>query len=733
MKKQLKKAKSLVKKSIDTMSNDGPQVFAKRSAKFIYYKSLPDQRKTPYRDVLFINGCTLPHPERYRVDHQIEQLRAGGMTADKVFYEELSMDMLKYYRGFVFFRCPVTETVREFIELAKIYNKTCFFDVDDLVIDQKYTDQIEYVQKMPASDKALYNSGVDRMKETFELCDYVITTTETLQRELESYGKEVFINRNVASDEMVGRSADALREVERDESKVVIGYFSGSITHNENFEMVLPSIVKLLKKYDNLYLKIVGILDIPAELEPFRERIIAIDFMSWRTMPREIATCDINIAPLIDTVFNEAKSENKWTEASLVKVVTVASNIGAFKKAITHKKTGVLVQDDAWYDELDKLIKNSAQREELALAAYKEVLGKSTIQTTSQLTHYIRSKLARNIGFILPSTDISGGINVILKHAEILKKHGWDVTLIDAIGRRDHKRSQKQYQYRNNIEGFNVVTMYKTNLDATFDSLVATLWSTLKYVKKHPNVKNKLYFVQNLETDFYVHGQTIPRVEANATYGDETDVKYITMSLWCQKWLKERFGQDSKYVSNGIDLEYYPQKERAFQKDKKVKILIEGDSKSEYKNTDEAFRIVEKLDPAQYEISYLSYRKEPKDWYRVDHFYNRIAPEKVGEVYASCDILLKTSLLESFSYPPLEMMATGGVSVVVPNDGNVEYVKNGYNCLFYEAGDIESGVNKISQLVDNKKLRDDLIKNGLETARNYKWEQHEKNIVKVYE
>ncbi|MFR3431543.1 MAG: hypothetical protein ACLTTH_16335 [Holdemanella porci] len=36
---------------------------------------------------------------------------------------------------------------------------------------------------------------------------------------------------------------------------------------------------------------------------------------------------------------------------------------------------------------------------------------------------------------------------------------------------------------------------------------------------------------------------------------------------------------------------------------------------------------------------------------------------EVQKVYADCDILLKTSLLESFSYPPIEMMATGGYVV----------------------------------------------------------------------
>ena len=56
-------------------------------------------------------------------------------------------------------------------------------------------------------------------------------------------------------------------------------------------------------------------------------------------------TVDINIAPLVDTLFNRAKSENKWLEAALVEVPTLASNVGAFKTMIQDGKTGFLVQN----------------------------------------------------------------------------------------------------------------------------------------------------------------------------------------------------------------------------------------------------------------------------------------------------------------------------------------------------------------------------------------------------
>ena len=121
-----------------------------------------------------------------------------------------------------------------------------------------------------------------------------------------------------------------------------------------------------------------------------------------------------------------------------------------------------------------------------------------------------------------------------------------------------------------------------------------------------------------------------------------------------------------------------------------------------------------------------------KSWYYVDKFMHKVPFDEVGKVYASCDILIKSSILESFSYPPLEMMATGGLVVVAPNEGNVEYLKDGYNCLFYEPGNIEQGVKQIERLASDEQLRKTLTENGLKTAKDREWEKIEKDVVKLY-
>ena len=723
------KIKDLATKSVNTLKNEGVKELAKKSYRYVYFKGTKVIRKydVGFKDILFINGCALPHPERYRVDHQMEQLEAYGLSCDKIYYDKLTMDMLRFYRGIVVYRCPWIPVVEEFIKEAKKNNKAVFYDIDDLVFDLEHTKMIKFLDTMSKEERDLYNDGVVRMGRTLDLCEYGIGTTERLQTEMSKHLKEVYINRNVASEEMVKYSQIALKEVKKDDNKITLAYLSGSITHNDDFKLIMPSVVKVLKEYDNVYLQIVGLLDLPEEMSEVKDKVLTAPFMDWKELPKLIRSIDINLAPLEDTIFNEAKSENKWTEAALVKIPTIASNVGAFKSQIEDGKTGLLCNNQKeWDKKLKQLIEDASLREELGNNAYEEVMNNHVTTTSGKgLADFIQSKLRKNVCFVVPSTNISGGVMVAIRHAIMLRNNGYDVTLINI-----NKETSKVSIAGEKGDNIFVVPTHRTEMLAHIDTLVATMWLTLDFVKEYPNVKMRKYLVQNMEAKFYEPGQT-EMFRANATYNNQTGIEYITISKWCQQWLKDDFKTDSIYAPNGIDLSIFSKRKRTF--NNKIKILIEGNCKDHYKNVDESFEITNRLDKDKYEIHYLSYQKEPKDWYHVDKFYHKIPHDEVGKVYEECDILLKTSILESFSYPPLEMMATGGLVVAVPNGGNVEYLKDNYNCLFYEQGNIEEGISKIEELVSNKKLRDKLIENGYKTAKEREWTSIEKEILKLYE
>ena len=683
------------------------------------------------KDVLFINGChadKLPHPYRYRVLHQMEQLNAGFLESDVYFYLNLDPLIVRNYRVIIVYRCPWTNQVGQAIELAKSLNKIVLFDIDDLIFDTKYTKTIPYIQSLSPKRKKEYDDGVERIGKTLKLCDGAITTTKALARELKHYIPKVFINHNVASEEMWKLSQKALNKKmkkKKNNNKIIIGYFSGSITHNPDFKLIKKPLIKILRKYKNVHILIAGILSIPKSLSEFSSRILIKPFIDWKKLPKIISNIDINISPIEKSIFNEAKSENKWVEASLVKIPTIASNFGQFKNVIEHNQTGFLCSNNhQWYNTIKTLIKDGELRERIGENAYNLCKAQyNTIYTGIKLTKYINKISHKHIGFFLPNLNISGGIYVILKHACFLKDEGWDVEFIF------NKIDIDIFEFENHK--FNTISLQDSILSTQFDIIVATLFTTLYTSLNYYKTKKHLYLVQNYETDFYPYGHFFRSI-AQKTYSASFGVEYITISKWCENWLKKKYKKNSKYAPNGINFNNYISYKRNLNKSK-IRILIEGDSSSYYKNVDESFKIVEMLDKNKFEIWYLSYNGQPKEWYRVDKFLHKIPYDKVKDVYYQCDILLKSSWLESFSYPPLEMMATGGYCIVVPNGGNKEYLENYKNCIFYELGNIKNAINSINSLISDEKLQQKLYLNGIITAKNRDWKNFKQQIIALYD
>ena len=733
----MKDFKDLTKKTVKTLREDG---FHKVGQKARLYLKRNREAKSEgrytdgcFRDVLFVNGCneSLPHPGRYRVTHQREQLESLGITTGEVYFQNLQIDTLRCYRIIIFFRCPYTDLIGNFVELAREMNKTILYDVDDLVIDTVYTDMIPYLDTMEEKQRKDYDANVRSMGKLLRLCDGAITTTSCLAQELEQYVPEVFINRNVASEEMVQLSLQALEQqkvfrVGTEPDTVRIGYFSGSITHNDDFQMILSVLVSLLKDYPKLQLHVVGELDVPEELSSYTDQIITHPFSDWRELPAVIARVDINLAPLTSNTFNRAKSENKWVEAALVKVPTVASDIGAFHEMVENGRTGILCQNTGqWEEALRALIEQPSYRELIGQAAFDYCREYCvTARTGTGLAEFLRKRQKENIAFILPSFQVSGGVMVALQHARILRKTGRDVLLLSI----DERGKEKWYDFENCR--FPVINCADSRFLGTIDQAVATMWSTVDYLERIPSIQRKCYLVQNYEPDFYDPGDPL-RLQARKTYGFHPQLHYLTISKWCRDWLSQRFGHEVSYAPTGLDPDKFTEKERTM--DGKIRILIEGDSTAQHKNVDESFRIVELLDKEKYEVWYMAYHGTPKDWYRVDKFLSQVPYEQVQDVYEQCDILLKSSLLESFSYPPLEMMAAGGYVVAVKNAGNSEYLEDGVNCLTYPAGDIARGAEAIGHICRDEQLRRHLRENGRRTADSRAWQELREEIVNLYQ
>ncbi len=702
-------------------------------------------QKTEYKNtgdvlIISINDELL---DRYRSDHMIESLRSCGVNVDKIYYYELTIEHVRRYNVFIFYRVPWIEPYDRLLLEIKKRNKVSIFTVDDLVIDTKYTNNIPAVKRMTPGDRAIYDDGVNRHKKLMINCDYAITTTNDLARELDNYKnlKEIYIDRNSVSEAMLYYSNRAIEEVKKDKNKIIIGYFSGTNTHDEDFRLILDAVLKILNKYKNVYIKLNGRLKIPVELKEYSNRIIFTPYVDWRRLPYELRQCDLILAPLVDNIFNRAKSEIKWSEAALVGVPVIASDVGSFHDSIKNNETGILVENntDMWYSAISSLIKNSDQRERIAKKVREYIVAHyiATGERAVNLTRFIRSVTPKVIAFAGVNLGaISGGNLVIKKHMDILREEGNIVYGVETMDYSD-KDEWEKLNFKDDLK-YDILRINsrrsneRIGLLIHFDKYVATFWASVSTVDEYKYMNtnsDKLYLVQNMEADFYPLNDKI-RQKVIATYRND-HLKPITISSWCKKWLKKDFNRTVKSAQNGIDLKNFKFTKRNWKK-RKIRILIEGDSQSDYKRVDESFKITNKLNRNKFEINYLSYNGQPKDWYKVDEVFLGIPHAEIGKIYSGCDILLKSSILESFSYPPLEMMATGGVVVAVSNGGNKEYLIDQYNCILYEKGSIEDAIKAIDKIANNHNLRNKLIKNGYITAKSYEWENKKQKIISLY-
>lgn len=310
---------------------------------------------------------------RYRVEHLREQLLYQGITSDCVSLKEALKYNLEKYESIVIYRNSMPKLVKKMVDKAHKSSIKVFYDTDDLIFDYESVADLDFLN----NEYDDFKGYCDKIKRTMIQCDAYITSTNTLAHQISKNMRcdEVYVNRNVASAEMAVISVGEKCRVQRNSEKVVLGYFSGTKTHDKDFELIKDVLLEILEKHSNVCLRMGGQIKEIKEFSPYYDRIETFEFVSWKKLPGLIAGVDINLMPLEDTIFHVCKSENKWQEAALVGVPTIASYNDELALAITDGKDGFLCKDeDEWRLKLEKLVVDKQLRDSIAAQAHHKVM-----------------------------------------------------------------------------------------------------------------------------------------------------------------------------------------------------------------------------------------------------------------------------------------------------------------------------------------------------------------------
>ncbi len=104
--------------------------------------------------------------------------------------------------------------------------------------------------------------------------------------------------------------------------------------------------------------------------------------------------------------------------------------------------------------------------------------------------------------------------------------------------------------------------------------------------------------------------------------------------------------------------------------------------------------------------------------------------EEAKWLYEHCRAYVFPSLGEGFGLPPLEAMGYG--APVVSSNATCLPEVNGNAAHYFDPMDIQDMATKISEVLDDKKLREQLIKNGRNQIKKYSWRKMTEETLIVY-
>jgi len=343
----------------------------------------PGARAEAKKKVFIASGCPIATTSLYRCVHLQEQLQALGHEAEVVDWfdpAKINPAQALTYDVIVLYRLPMCPTLEFLIDQARQSGKPVIFDTDDLVFEPELVAWHRAVTKLSPSEQVQHLDGVRGYLMTLLACDAVTVATPPLAELAAKRGKHVFMHRNALGNEMQ-ELADQLYEQRQSRpvnSKIIVGYGSGTATHEIDFLEAARALETVLERYPLVELWIVGPLELPPRLQCFGARVRRYPLGSWQDWFRLMSKMDLVLAPLeLENIFCRAKSEIKFVEAGALGLPVVASGIDPYRDSITHGKDGFLAAtEQEWIEALCSLIQEPELGARVGQAARETVMQK---------------------------------------------------------------------------------------------------------------------------------------------------------------------------------------------------------------------------------------------------------------------------------------------------------------------------------------------------------------------
>ena len=347
-----------------------PQTFIHRLTKHAAYTLAPK--------VAIIAELSIPQCKKYRVIQKQEMLEELGIPCSVTSWTDSNeaKKQISLASLVIFYRVPGFHSVMDLIAECRRLNIKTLWDVDDLIFDEDVLKTSSTINSLEPAEKEGVINGAKLYRQAMLACNEGIASTSGLAKAMKEAGLEtIYVVENALDDETLAAARSIEGRLKKQEDGLIrIIYGSGTKTHNIDFLEAAPALANILKENPNVRFRIIGYLELPEYFDEVQRQIERIPFCNYTEYLTYLSECDISIAPLENFVFNDAKSNIKYLEASITKVASICSPRAAFADVIVNGENGFLADNEQqWHEAFDTLIQNSELRDSMAQAAYRTV------------------------------------------------------------------------------------------------------------------------------------------------------------------------------------------------------------------------------------------------------------------------------------------------------------------------------------------------------------------------
>lgn len=338
--------------------------------------------------------------QRYRIEQFLPYLQKSGFEYDYTYIIDSKTDSYFYKSGnylkkglffvlsllnrwietfkfntydFIFVQREALLSGTYFYERKASKSKAkLIFDFDDAIWMQHISD---------GNKKLAFLKDPEKTKKIIQLADLVLAGNTFLQNYALQYNSNSVCFPTVVDTEKY-------KPIEKHNNSVICIGWSGSFSTFEHFEILIPVLDRLHKKYNNsIKIKVLG--------APPKNMPLPIEFINWSEENEvvELSEFDIGVMPLNQTPWNEGKCGLKSLLYLSMGIPAVVSSVGVSSEIIQNGLNGFVPQnEEQWFETLCLLIENKNIREKIGSEGRKTVISKySVLSQQEKLVQLLRT------------------------------------------------------------------------------------------------------------------------------------------------------------------------------------------------------------------------------------------------------------------------------------------------------------------------------------------------------